>query len=142
MPNAPDNAAKPKRKTLYTPEQAQRICDAIAAGQSLRGACAAEQLAASTFLWWESEHADLAEQYARARQQQSEAVDDELRELVAETTPENARAIETKFRMLTWIAGKRSSKRFGDRVGIEGVKDGEPLKVLVEVIGGAEDAGK
>jgi len=133
------NSHPRKRQRPYDADAAKRICGAIAEGASLTAACSAEGIQRCAFYEWCDAQPELAIEYARARERQNEGVDDDLRELVKNTDNENARANETKFRILTWIAGKRSSKKFGDKVGIEhSGKDGGPLKVEVEVIGGVE----
>lgn len=135
----PDGNRKHSARSKYTPELGQQVCEAIAKGSTLQSACDDSVVKPSTFLLWCHTHAELAEEYARARREQNEAVDDEIRELAAQTDSENAKAMETKFRMLTWIAGKRSPKQFGERVGLEhSGKDGGPLKVEVEIVGGLE----
>jgi hypothetical protein len=129
-----------QRKSRYTFELGQQVCEGIAGGATLQRACDTVSVNPNTFIWWCHQHDELAVEYARARQRQNEAIDDELRSLADQVTPENARAIETKFRMLTWIAGKRAPKAFGDRVGIEhSGKDGGPLRVQVEVVGDSDD---
>lgn len=131
---------KSQRKSGYTFALGQAVCEGIAEGATLDRAAAKAGVNPTTFLRWCHEHDELANEYARARQRQNEAIDDELRALAQQVTPENSRAIETKFRMLTWIAGKRAPKAFGDRVGIEhSGKDGGPMRVQVEVVGDGDE---
>ena len=126
---------KRQRQRPLDSAMAARICLAIAEGAALTRACSAEGITRSTFYEWCDESESVAGDYARARERQNEGVDDELRELAASTDNENARANETKFRILTWIAGKRASKKLGDRIEVAGSKE-QPLQVQVEVIGG------
>ena len=134
-----DNSAgvlkrKNARPTTYTAEVGQQICDAIANGATLDAAARQANVKAPTFLLWCHVHAELAEEYVRARQRQNEAVDDQIRALVAEVNEDNARSTETKFRMLTWIAGKRAPKQFGERVGVEhSGKNGGPIAMELVV---------
>ena len=64
----------------YTPAIAQAICHRIADGESLRTICTDDDMPnRSTVFDWLGQHAEFADQYARAREMSAEAdADDAL----------------------------------------------------------------
>ena len=67
------------RPSSYTQEMANTICELIADGQSLRSICQADDMPAkSTVFKWLSQNKDFADQYARARETQADAIFDEI----------------------------------------------------------------
>ena len=52
----------------YDQAKADRICDALASGSSLRKAAEAEAMSHATVLRWVRENEAFADQYARARE--------------------------------------------------------------------------
>jgi hypothetical protein len=65
----------------YNQEIADKVCERLAAGDSLRKACEAVGAKAPTILLWTNEHEAFAEQYARARQTGYALLADELIEI-------------------------------------------------------------
>lgn len=56
------------RPTLYNDATAAAICDAVAAGRSLRALCAADGMPGKTTVFrWLQDRAEFREQYARAK---------------------------------------------------------------------------
>ncbi len=76
----------PHRPTLYTPELGDSICQRLASGESLISLCsdAAMPNKSSVLLWvvkgdrGEEPYVAFSDQYARAREAQSEAIMDEI----------------------------------------------------------------
>src|SRR5277367_5306879 len=70
---------RPGRKSLYTDELADLICERIANGESLRAICGEDGMPAQSSVFkWLIEHADFAEKYAHARVAQADVLFDEL----------------------------------------------------------------
>jgi hypothetical protein len=95
------------------------ICLAIARGESLRRACSPEGRPSTTsFLEWMQEDSVLAEQYARAREDQADHYADEVIEIAdSESDPNKARV---RIDARKWAAGKRKPKVYGDRLQLDG----------------------
>ncbi|HHK0428315.1 TPA: hypothetical protein ACQQIU_006564, partial [Pseudomonas aeruginosa] len=71
----------PGRPSRYTPTVGLAVCTALAEGMSLRKVCQLPGMPAmSTFLRWlaDEQHADLREQYARAREAQADTLAEEI----------------------------------------------------------------
>lgn len=126
------------RASEFTQETADAICEQIASGKSLRAICAAEDMpATSTVCKWLGQQSAFAEQYARAREAQADALFDEILDIADESandftegkngeTVVNSEAIaRSRLRVdaRKWMAAKLRPKVYGDKV--ETVHSGE-----------------
>lgn len=127
----------------YSPEQIAAhkatICDRIANGESLRQIADDDGMpAASTVFVWLSEDTTFAEQYARAREAQADAIFDEIL-LIADDGRndwierkdeedanmgwrENGEALrrsQLRIDARKWMAGKLRPKKYGDKLELE-----------------------
>lgn len=106
--------------TTYTEEQAQRIIDAIADGATLRAACRAEEIAASTFIGWCDIHPDLSEQYARAKSSQLDAWADQIITLgdgvLNEESGSKVTAANNAANHRKWLLSRLKPERYGDKI--------------------------
>lgn len=99
------------------------FCRLIAAGQSIKKACATEGMPAeSTIFLWLYEDEDFSERYARARERRADAraerIDEICEDVKAGTLkPDAARVIIDAEK---WQAGKENSSRYGDRIQVDG----------------------
>lgn len=111
----------------YSPEERalkqEGICRLIAAGLSIRKACAVseDKIAESTVFKWLYEDADFSEQYARARERRADAraerIDDICDRVASgDLKPDAGRVIIDAEK---WQAGKENSKRYGDRLQLD-----------------------
>ena len=67
------------RPTDYNQEIADRICEALSEGQSLREICKTDDMPnKATVFRWLNLHAEFSDQYARAREEQAESLADEI----------------------------------------------------------------
>jgi hypothetical protein len=125
------------RRSDYTPELADTICERIADGQSVREIAAAEDMPAmSTIFRWLSERAEFQEQYARAKEAQAEYMADEILHIADDGTNdwmergsgenkawvENGEALgRSRLRIdaRKWLLGKLQPKKYGDKVAHE-----------------------
>lgn len=110
----------------YSPEEKARVqegfCRLIAAGLSIRKACATEGMPAdSTIYLWLYEDEVFSEQYARARERRadarSERIDDICADVKAGTLEPNAAKVIIDAEK--WQAGKENAKRYGDRLQLD-----------------------
>jgi len=124
------------RPTAYTPELARAICARMAAGESLRAICRAEDMPAESTvrMWAVLDRDGFYAQYTQAREAQM----DSLAEDILEIADDSARDIRTdadgkeivdhehiqrsKLRVDTrkWLMSKIAPKRFGDKIELAG----------------------
>ncbi|WCE04437.1 hypothetical protein [Pseudoxanthomonas sp. JBR18] len=121
---AKDQAPKSKggRPSLYTPELADAICDAIAEGESLRQVCMRDGMPdRRTVERWMEVDASFAAKCARAREDQAEVHHDQMGEIEADVLsgaldPKAANVVLTNKR---WRMEKLASKRYGQRLAVD-----------------------
>lgn len=141
------NVAKGKhpggRPTDYTQELADRICEELALGKSMRTVCAAEDMPAmSSVFKWLREHKEFTEQYAKAKEESADAMAEELL-YIADTpvmgeikTIKPDGSVEIKqdemlgHRRLQvdsrkWLMAKMKPKKYGDKIDM--TTDGKAL---------------
>lgn len=121
------------------------ICQEIAHGKSLRAACQeAGRPRTSTFLEWMRDDELLAEQYARAREDQADYIAGEVLE-IADTEPDPNKA-RVRIDARKWAAGKLKPKVYGDRIQLDGdmnvnMSDEQLDARLAKLLGKAGAAG-
>lgn len=142
------------RPSSYTTELADAICDRIAEGESLRAICRGEDMPAmSTVFRWLATDEAFAEQYARAREEQAEALADEIvsisdeaevvtkqqgEDVVLALDPTAVARNRLRVDARKWVAAKLKPKKYGERVAVDhGVQDNlaEQLKMARERAG-------
>jgi hypothetical protein len=107
------------RVTTYTVEVAERICELIADGNSLRSICRDENMPnRSTVLRWLEEQPEFASRYARARGAQADHEHDDMMRIeggVLDGTidPQAARVVLLSKQ---WRAAKLAPKKYGERI--------------------------
>ncbi len=125
------------RPTDYTQELADQICEQITLGNSIRTVCKPESMPAiSTFYTWLRKHAEFAEQYARACEERTEAMAEDLLDIADDgtndwTTRTNKDGSEydvvdndviqrSKLRVDTrkWLMSKMKPKKYGDKIDV------------------------
>lgn len=122
----------------YDQNVGDRICGELASGRSLRSICDDDGMpAASTVFKWLRESSAFAEQYARAREEQADALADEILDVADDGRNdwmktngdddagwrENGETIgRSRLRVdaRKWIASKLKPKKYGDRTTLAG----------------------
>ncbi|MFD1693728.1 hypothetical protein ACFSHR_26330 [Azotobacter chroococcum] len=87
-----------------------------------------------------------SEQYARAREAASDLFEADIITEAEAVTPENAAAARVKIDALKWVAGKRSPKKYGDRIQqehsgkiqIQDMTDDELDRRIAQLVSGGE----
>lgn len=138
--------AKVGRKSDFTKDKADAICDRIGLGESLRRICADDGMpAVGTVCRWLAENAEFQEQYARAREAQADSIFDEILDIADdgsndwmlkrfgddERWVENGEAIrrsQLRIDARKWMAGKLRPKRYGDKTVVSGDPD-NPIRI-------------
>lgn len=124
------------RPSEYTPEKADIICARIAEGQSIRTICADEEMPAiETFYRWIRTFPEFQEQYARAKEDQADAMAEEMLDIADDANNDwmerlnkddqsigwqiNGEHVQrSRLRLDTrkWLASKLKPKKYGDSI--------------------------
>ena len=127
------------RPSSYTPEKGEKICERIAAGESLRQICKDPEMPAerTIYLWLADERRkSFLQSYARAREAQMEALAEEILEIADDATNdwierqnadgttsrvidhENIQRARLRIDTRKWMMSKLASKKYGDRLDL------------------------
>ena len=124
------------RPTDYCEAIADKICEAIVDGKSLRSICKADDMPSVTSVMrWLSKWPEFREQYARARELQADTLFDEMIDIADDGTNdwmerksaegenlgwqfngEAARRSQIRIDARKWMAGKMQPKKYGDKI--------------------------
>ncbi len=132
------------RPSIYTDDLAVRICQRLAAGDSLRSICADDEMPnASTVHAWVLTHEEFSKQYARAREMQAEHYLDEIIEIADDSMldkfvddngsvrTDSEVVARSRLRVDTrkWAMSKMAPRKYGDKITNEHTgKDGGPIE--------------
>lgn len=114
--------------------QFEEICRRLTLGDSLRKICSEEYLPkVQTVLRWCAADANVADQYARARQEGLDRRFDQLEDLARESRKAETKGEIAGYRnmidVLRWQLSKQDPKRYGDKVSVEASgPDGGPIR--------------
>lgn len=114
-----DTKRKIGRPSKYSDEMAEKICEKIANGRSLRSICAEDGMpTTSTVCKWLIENKEFSEQYARAREEQADSFADEIIDIADSVAPEAGEVAKAKLQIdaRKWKASKMAPKKYGDKV--------------------------
>lgn len=141
--------------TTYTDQMALIICERLANGESLKSICEDENMPArSTVFKWLAENKIFSDMYARAREEQADAIFDEILEIADDgrndwmerrgeedagwvTNGENIQRARLRIDARKWMAGKLRPKKYGEKLDIDGTmkhEAGDSLSALMERI--------
>ncbi len=135
------------RPTIFTQELADKICEQLADGKSMRTVCKQEDMPAmSSVFKWLREHDGFSEQYAKAKDESADAMAEDLLD-IADTpvmgeikTIKPDGSVEIKqdemlgHRRLQvdarkWLMAKMKPKKYGEKLDM--TSDGEKLGVTL-----------
>jgi hypothetical protein len=145
-----EDAEKPPlgRPSIYSQELADKICEQIVQGYSMRTICKADDMpcVATIFSWFRTNQPFL-EQYEKAKEMQADMLAEDLLDIADDGTNDwmekygkdgenlgyqvNGEHIQrSRLRVDTrkWIASKLKAKKYGDRVIQQGDKDADPIQ--------------
>jgi hypothetical protein len=142
------------RPTDYNQEIADKICEAISDGQSLREICKTDDMPCkATVFRWLGLHKEFSDQYARAREEQAEALADDIvsiadnagNPLLIDDVPllkdgepvmyADASAVahaRLKVDARKWVASKLKPKKYGDKIDVDAKHSGTIVFHLTE----------
>ena len=136
------------RPEIYTQELADKVCQKIAQGYSMRTVCSYDDMPAiSTLFKWIREKPEFSQQYAYATQERTEAMaedildiaDDGSNDLMTIQKGNESYEIENKevtnrsrLRVDTrkWLMSKMKPKKYGEKLELAGDKD-NPLTLNI-----------
>ncbi len=125
------NGKKIGRPTTFTQKVADTICERIAAGESLRKITADPGMPCQTAVFsWLARHEAFAQQYARAREQQMDAMAEELLEIADDGTndfkldkdgnevldSEHIQRSRLRVDTRKWLMSKLKPKKYGEKI--------------------------
>lgn len=131
------------RPSIYSQGLADKVCEKIAEGYSMRSVCAFEGLPSiSTVFKWIRENKEFAQQYARATEERTEAMSEEILDIADDgsndfmviTKGKGSYEVENKevtnrsrLRVDTrkWLMSKMKPKKYGDKLDL--TSDGKAL---------------
>lgn len=111
------------RPSLYNTEIAEKICDLIARGMSLRAICSSKDMpTTSTVCLWLSKEPSFSEQYTRAREEQADIFADEIIDIADAVAPDSAEVAKAKLQIdaRKWKASKLAPKKYGEKLELGG----------------------
>lgn len=126
------------RPTKYTPELGDTICALLTEGKSLRSVCLQEDMPdKSTVFRWLRENKDFQDQYARAKEESTDAMYEEIRDIsddgisvVKGSAEKKSGAIAQIVRLQVdtrkWMMSKMKPKKYGDKTDI--TSDGKAIQ--------------
>jgi hypothetical protein len=142
------------RPTDYSQEIADKICEAIADGKSLRSICLADDMPnKATVFRWLNLHQEFSDQYARARDEQAETLADDIvsivdgaaNPLMVDGVPmmndgkpvmvtDAASVAHARLKMdaRKWVASKLKPKKYGDKLDVDAKHSGTVVLQLTE----------
>lgn len=106
------------RPTDYTKDMADKICEKIANGRSLRSICAEDGVPPmKTIYRWLEANEEFRHQYARAREKQADYFAEEIIEIADSAEAESAAVSKAKLQIdaRKWAVSKIAPKKYGDK---------------------------
>lgn len=122
------------RPPIYSQELADKVCERIAEGYSMRTVCAPDDMPAiSTVFRWFREHPEFREQYARATEERTEAMSEDILDIADDgsndlmTIQKGKEEYEVENKEVTnrsrlrvdtrkWLMSKMKPKKYGDKI--------------------------
>ena len=159
--------ARPRtgRPTDYTQELADRICDQLADGDSLRKVCLEDDMPGkSTVFRWLRLYPEFRDQYTRAKEESADALFDEILDIADDGSNDLMEKLDSDGAMIgwrengevlqrsrlrvdarKWMLSKIKPKKYGEKVTQEiGGIDGKPIDMewRITVVGAKDESGK
>lgn len=124
--------------STYTDDVALVICERIADGESLKAICEDDGMPArSTVFKWLAEQSTFSDMYARAREEQADAIFDEILDIADDArndwmkrhsdeggtdyqlNGEHVQRTRLRIDARKWMAGKLRPRKYGDKLELE-----------------------
>ena len=127
------------RPTLYTQDLADRICQELSEGRSLRTICLQDDLPdARTVFRWLRTNEQFCQQYARAKEESTDAMSEDILALsdgaidvikggAEKKSSALGQAVRLQVDTRKWIMSKMKPKKYGDKLDM--TSDGKAITV-------------
>jgi len=131
------------RPTDFNEDIAEHICSEIASGRSLRSICDDEGMAdKSTVFRWLSRHETFRDQYARAQEDRTAALAEDILEIADQydnlqdkLDTEHIQRAKLRIDARKWLMSKMAPKRYGDKAEIDHrSSDGTMTPARIELV--------
>lgn len=104
------------KRSSYTQEVADKMCDLLSDGISLRKVCERDDMPSKvTVLTWLRTNPVFLTQYARAKEEAADALVDDMLS-IADGVDEDAQSRRVRVDTRKWIASKLKAKKYGDKI--------------------------
>lgn len=129
---------EPGRSSKYSAALAERICDHIRCGCSLRRAAKKEGVPHSTVMTWALNNTVFSDQYARACEVRLSALEDKLLDLMEDGHQVAGcgliggnllNAVKLEVETIKWMLAKLMPKKYGDRAALALEGGDTPVKL-------------
>ncbi len=108
------------RPSSFTPELADTICERLIEGESLKSICRDPKMPSASMVFrWLRQHETFRDQYAIAKDDQADALADEILE-IADDGQEDVNRSRLRVDARKWVAARLKPKKYGDRQTIAG----------------------
>nr|DAP13833.1 MAG TPA: terminase small subunit [Bacteriophage sp.] len=110
------------RPSKFSQDLAEKICEQIAHGKSLRAICAEDDMpSTSTVCKWLNENQEFSEQYARARGRQADHYFEEIVEIADSVEADSAAVAKARLQVdaRKWAASKLAPKKYGEKTELD-----------------------
>lgn len=128
------------RPSLYTQQLANKICEQLAQGRSMRTVCRAEDMPSmATIFNWLRIHKDFLEQYDKAKQESTDAMAEDILDISDDGTndytsvdgklvanKEHVQRSRLRVDTRKWLMAKMKPKKYADKMDV--TSGNEPLK--------------
>lgn len=115
------------RPTTYSEDRTAEICARLAQGEPLRSICADDAMPGmATVFAWLAKYPEFQEQYARAREEQADALADDIVRIADEPPPPDGETGKIDSAWVSWqrnridarkwTASKLKPKKYGDKL--------------------------
>lgn len=139
------------RPSEFSQEVADRICERIGDGESLRSICADDDMPnKATVFRWLAANEKFSDQYARARETQADTLFDEMLDIADDArndwmersgdedagwqvNGENIQRSKLRLEARKWMAGKLRPKKYGEKITQEHTGDGGGPVVIQKI---------
>lgn len=132
---------EPGRPSKYSAALAERICDHIRCGCSLRRAAEKEGIPQPTVMNWARDNDEFSNQYARACEVRLSALEDKLLDLMEDGHQvaghgliggNRLNAVKLEVETIKWMLAKLMPKKYGDKQALEVTgANGGPMESIV-----------
>ncbi len=131
------------RPDEYTGERAASICMAIVEGKSLRSIAKIEGMpSVGTILRWLNKYKEFQLQYARAKEEQTTSMAEDILEIAEQYSPESdiltpdlVQRARLRIDTRKWLMSKMAPKKYGEKVvnQHQGPDDEDGLPTAIEI---------